>query len=138
VENFLASSTKVYNIPLDIRRKIIGYMGDEDLFQARSVNRLFYCGFYEQRVTEKDARKFNFFRALRLAERKGRVFKNAEYFFVQHFGYNSVTDSFLNQLHFPALNFLDVRLEKLGHVHDLADVHKSEDEDNLEDYIDFE
>jgi len=96
-----------WNIPDDLLRKLTEYLQDDELFEARLVNTIFYGGFYEQHVVSEESRDFNFRRALKLAQ-MGRVFKNLEYFNLKRGENDSLTVANLNPLHFPGLNFLDV------------------------------
>lgn len=96
-----------WNIPEDLIRKLAEYLEDDELFEARIVNKIFYGVFYEQRVILEASRDFNFRRALKLAQ-MGRIFKNVEYFELWIGGTDSLTVANLNPQHFPALNFLDV------------------------------
>jgi len=96
-----------WNIPDDLLRKLTEYLQDDELFEARLVNTIFYGGFYEQQVISEESRDFNFRRALKLAQ-MGRVFKNLEYFSLKRGENDSLTVANLNPLHFPGLNFLDV------------------------------
>jgi len=96
-----------WNIPEDLLRKLTEYLNDDELFKARIVNRIFYGSFYEQRVVTPASRKFNYRRALKLAQ-MGRVFKNLEYFRLNRGENDSLTVANLNPLHFPALSYLDV------------------------------
>jgi len=107
-----------WNIPADLQLKLTEYLEDDELFEARTINRIFYRGFYEQKVVSK-TRNFNYSRALKLAK-IGRVFKNLEYFQLS-IGY-TVSSAFaknLNPLHFPAFHHLDLEIDTMGCVDDI-------------------
>jgi len=98
----------IWNIPHDLLRKLTEYLNQDELFEARGVNRIFYRAFYEFRLGVETQTVFNFRRALKLAQ-MGRVFKNVEFFYWVMFGehVNKIPEC-LNPIHFPALHFLEI------------------------------
>jgi len=81
-------------------------MTDDELFGARSINNIFYVSFFEQPVTSRRSRKFDYNRALKLAG-IGRVFKNLDYFSTEGTNYHDF-NRYFNLNHFPKVEYLDV------------------------------
>lgn len=104
-------STHFGNLPADLLQKLTEYLSDDELFEVRSLNRYFYAAFYNQRVVSLKSRKFNYRRAIQLAN-MGRVFKNLEYF---RWAYNtSPRSSKLNPWRFKSSNFPKLRFLYVG------------------------
>merc|ERR1719397_1309478 len=98
----------IWNIPHDLLRKLSEYLNEDELFELRGVNRIFYRAFYELRLGVETQTAFNFRRALKLAQ-MGRVFKNVEFFYWEmHVEHGYKIPECLNPLHFPALYFLEI------------------------------
>lgn len=99
--------SKFRHLQSDLFRKVTDHLNDDELFELRSLNRIFYASFYEQRVVTLKSREFNFVRALWLAK-MGRVFKKLEYFCYKSNNGN-LPLTFVTSFHFPKLKYLDVR-----------------------------
>lgn len=91
------------SIPDDVQLKLTTYLSDDDLYEFRFLNKIFNRGYYEQRVVSRESREFNYQRAIKLAC-KGRVFKNVEYFLLDH---KKKFETFPRAHHFPKLKFVD-------------------------------
>jgi len=64
-------------MPDDLSRKIATYLSDDDLFEMRGLNRVFYSAYYDQKIV-LGSENFNFNRAVNLGNRGG-VYRKLNY-----------------------------------------------------------
>jgi hypothetical protein len=96
--------SKIIILPRDIFKQVIQYLNDDEIYEIRSVSKLFYCSYFNQLVDLPQSllSKFNVERAVRLAM-MGRIFYNVEYLNV-----DIEIDVTIEQRYFPKLKHLRI------------------------------